>query len=160
MAARIDGGEDADGPTAYPLGFRLDSRLAATSLPLANLPLCQVRVQSDARWPWIVLIPRRPGLTELDQLSAEELSQLMTEVVAAGRAVRAMATAVGRPLDKLNVGALGNIVAQLHVHIVGRRTDDPAWPGPVWGHGEAEAHTPETRALLLNAAQIALDFAS
>jgi diadenosine tetraphosphate (Ap4A) HIT family hydrolase len=84
----------------------------------------------------------------------------MAEVVAAGRAVRAMATAAGRPVDKLNVGALGNIVAQLHVHVVGRRTDDPAWPGPVWGQGEAEAHTPETRALLLTAARVALGFAA
>jgi diadenosine tetraphosphate (Ap4A) HIT family hydrolase len=160
MAARIDGDEGADGQNSPTLSFHLDSRLAATSRPLADLPLCQARLQSDARWPWIVLVPRRPGLTELDQLSAEDLSRLMAEVVAAGRAVRAMATAAGRPVDKLNVGALGNIVAQLHVHVVGRRTDDPAWPGPVWGQGEAEAHTPETRALLLTAARVALGFAA
>jgi diadenosine tetraphosphate (Ap4A) HIT family hydrolase len=115
--------------------FALDPRLETSSILLVDLPLCQARLQADVRWPWIVLIPRRNGLRELDDLAPPDLDVLMREILAAGRAVRAIGEAVGRPVEKLNVGALGNVVAQLHIHIVGRRSDDQAWPGPVWGFG-------------------------
>jgi diadenosine tetraphosphate (Ap4A) HIT family hydrolase len=115
--------------------FVIDPRLEATSIFLADLTLCQARLQADVRWPWIVLIPRRAGLRELEELAPHDLERLMGEILAAGRAVRAIGEAGGRGVEKLNVGALGNVVAQLHVHVVGRRRDDPAWPGPVWGFG-------------------------
>jgi len=115
--------------------FSLDPRLEASSIFVADLTVCQARLQGDVRWPWIVLIPRRQGLRELEDLDPQDLEAVTREILAAGRAVRAIGAAAARPVEKLNVGALGNIVAQLHVHIVGRRSDDPAWPGPVWGVG-------------------------
>jgi diadenosine tetraphosphate (Ap4A) HIT family hydrolase len=81
---------------------------------------------------------------------------LTEEIVAAGVAVKAMGVALGRPVEKLNVGALGNITPQLHVHVVGRRADDPAWPGPVWGVGEAAAYDDGALDRLLNTARLAL----
>jgi diadenosine tetraphosphate (Ap4A) HIT family hydrolase len=115
--------------------FSLDPRLEASSIFVADLTVCQARLQADVRWPWIVLIPRRQGLRELEDLDPQDLEAVTREILAASRAVRAIGAAAGRPVEKLNVGALGNIVAQLHIHIVGRRRDDPAWPGPVWGFG-------------------------
>src|SRR5262249_39293311 len=109
--------------------MELDPALLSTSEPLGDLSLCPSPLHSGARCPWIVLIPRVEGARELEDLSADQRMQLMEEVVLAGRAVRAL----GRPVDKLNVGQLGNLTPQLHVHVVGRRRDDPAWPGPVWG---------------------------
>jgi diadenosine tetraphosphate (Ap4A) HIT family hydrolase len=121
----------------------IDPAFLATSEPLASLPLCEARLQLDARFPWIVLIPRVPGLVELEDLSADQRTLLLDEIVLAGAAVRAVGAALGRAVEKLNVGQLGNITRQLHVHVVGRRTDDPCWPGPVWGQGVAESYGAE-----------------
>ena len=134
----------------------LDPRLTTGSASLAALELCDARLQLDARYPWIVLIPRRDGLRELEDLDASDLAALMRDVLAAGAAVRAIGAAAGRPVEKLNVGALGNIVPQLHVHVVGRRSDDAAWPGPVWGHGEAEAYAQPALADAITAATASL----
>ncbi len=123
--------------------FHLDLRLTAASEPLADLELCHVRLQSDARWPWLLLVPRRGGLVELTDLSEEDASLLFRELKAAAAAVRAVGAVFGHEVAKLNVGALGNIVRQLHVHVIGRREDDPAGPGPVWGVGETEPYTRE-----------------
>ena len=118
-----------------PPDFDIDERLTMASEALAELALCQARLQLDARWPWLVLIPRRPGLTELEQLAAEDRPLLWREIEQAGQAVRAIGAALGAEVEKLNVGALGNVVPQLHVHVLGRRRDDAGWPGPVWGFG-------------------------
>jgi diadenosine tetraphosphate (Ap4A) HIT family hydrolase len=96
-----------------------------------------VRLQDDARFPWLILIPRRAGLHEIEDLTAAERAVLMDEVVLAGERVRELGQAAGRPVQKLNVAALGNVTAQLHVHVVGRRHDDGQWPDPVWGRGTA-----------------------
>ena len=117
--------------------FKVADPIAASSEPLISLKLCEARLQADARWPWIVLVPRRPGARELEHLNAADRAVLMEEIVAAGSAVRAMGSAIGRPVEKLNLGALGNTTPQLHAHVVGRRADDAAWPGPVWGVGTA-----------------------
>jgi len=135
--------------------FQIDPAFEATSEPVAELSLCHARLQDDARYPWIVLIPRIAGVRELEDLSPEDRVRLMDEVVAAGAAVRAMGEAAGRPVEKLNVGQLGNVTPQLHVHVVGRRADDPAWPGPVWGAGEARRYRPAELAGALVAAQAA-----
>lgn len=132
--------------------FQIDPRLQTASSALASLRLCEVRLQDDARWPWLVLIPRKPGARELDHLGPADRALLMDEVVAAGAAVRAMAAAAGRPVEKLNVGALGNRVEQLHLHVVGRRTDDPAWPDPVWGFGQATPYADEALSAAAEAA--------
>ena len=120
--------------------FPIDPAFIATSEAVGDLPLCHVRLQTDARYPWLVLIPRGHQLRELEDLGPIDRNQLMTEIVRAGVAVRALGLAMGLGVEKLNVGALGNITRQLHVHVVGRRGDDPAWPGPVWGFGAAEAY--------------------
>jgi diadenosine tetraphosphate (Ap4A) HIT family hydrolase len=120
--------------------FSLEPAFHATSEPLVSLALCEARLQHDARFAWIVLIPRLDGVVELEDLSVEEGAMLISEIVAAGQAVRAVAAALGRPVEKLNVGQLGNVTRQLHVHVVGRRRDDACWPGPVWGQGVAQSY--------------------
>jgi len=124
---------------------QIDPAFLATSHALVSLPLCEARLQDDARFPWIVLIPRVAEAVEIEDLSADQRVLLLSEIVAAGRAVRGVGAALGRPATKLNVGQLGNITRQLHVHIVGRREDDPCWPRPVWGQGVAQAYEEEAR---------------
>jgi diadenosine tetraphosphate (Ap4A) HIT family hydrolase len=131
--------------------FRLDAAFPATSHLLGELELCQARLQADARHPWIVLLPRQGGARELEDLGPEQRVQLMDEILLAGGAVRRIGEALGRPVAKLNVGQLGNVTPQLHVHVVGRRPDDAAWPGPVWGHGTATAYDEEALATALRA---------
>jgi len=137
--------------------FRLAPAFIATSAPLIELGLCAARLQLDARWPWIVLIPRRDDVREIEDLSTADRIVLVEEIVVAGAAVRAMGEALGRPIEKLNVGALGNVTPQLHVHVVGRRVDDCAWPGPVWGVGEAEAYRTDDWERAVSAARAALE---
>jgi diadenosine tetraphosphate (Ap4A) HIT family hydrolase len=122
--------------------FAVAAAILRASEPLASLGVAEARLQADARWPWLVLIPRRAGARELEHLSVADRAALMEECMLAGVAVRAIGGALGRPVEKLNLGALGNVTPQLHVHVVGRRADDPAWPGPVWGVGEAVAYDP------------------
>jgi diadenosine tetraphosphate (Ap4A) HIT family hydrolase len=111
-------------------GFQLVSRLEADSVFLTDWPLCQVRLMDDVRFPWLILVPRRTGLEEWTDLEAEDSAQLAQEIGKAGHALVRMFTPT-----KLNVGALGNIVRQMHVHVIARFESDPAWPGPVWGQG-------------------------
>lgn len=132
--------------------FALASAFLSTSEPLASLKLCEARLQADARFPWIVLIPRRAGARELEHISNGDRAQLMDEIIAAGAAVRAMGAAIGRPVEKLNVGAIGNITPQLHIHVVGRRADDECWPDPVWGRGKSVAYDDKTLAAVMAAA--------
>jgi diadenosine tetraphosphate (Ap4A) HIT family hydrolase len=136
--------------------FVLDPAFAATSAALGDLPLCEARLQLDARYPWVVLIPRLAGMRELEDLSPTDRARLVEETVLAGAAVRAVARALGLAVDKLNVGALGNVTPQLHVHVLGRRTGDPAWPGPVWGHSRGEAYGREALERAVAAARAAL----
>ncbi len=136
--------------------FVLAPAFTGTSEPLCALKLCDARLQADARWPWIVLIPRKTGALELEHLSPVDRRQLMDEVVAAGAGVRAIGAALGRPVEKLNVGQLGNVTPQLHLHVVGRRPDDAAWPGPVWGQGIAQPYTAPLLRAALQAAGVAL----
>jgi diadenosine tetraphosphate (Ap4A) HIT family hydrolase len=140
--------------------FILDPAFAASAAPLISLTLCEARLQKDRRFPWLVLIPRRANARELEDLTGEDRARFMAEIILAGAAVRAMGAAMGRPVEKLNIGLLGNITPQLHAHVVGRRPDDSAWPGPVWGHGEAVDHDDARRASLRDAALSVLRNAS
>ncbi len=117
--------------------FVIDPAFLATSAALGDLPLCQARLQLDARYPWIVLIPRQGDLREIEDLTAPDRIALTDEIVLAGTAVRAIGATLNLAVEKLNVGALGNVTPQLHVHVIGRRAGDAAWPGPVWGHSPA-----------------------
>ncbi len=130
-------------------GFTVDPAFAAGSVVAADWPLCQVRLQDDARFPWLVLIPRVAAAVELEDLTEAQRTTLMAEIVRAGSVVRALGAGADRPIDKLNVAALGNITAQLHVHVVGRRRDDGLWPDPVWGRGAAERYDAGTLAHVL-----------
>ena len=125
-------------------GFELDARLAADTVFVADWPLCRALLMDDARFPWLVLVPRHAGLVELDDLDEDGRTRLMHEI---RRAMHALRTVVA--CDKLNVGALGNIVRQLHVHVVARREGDAAWPGPVWGAGSRQPYAPADREALL-----------
>ena len=126
------------------MSFVLHSRLEADTFFVADWPLCRVLLMNDARYPWLVLVPRREGITELMDLAAEDRVLLTDEIVRAGGIVR------GRPgVAKVNVGALGNLVPQLHVHVLGRHPGDPAWPGPVWGHSPAVPYAEADRAARL-----------
>jgi len=138
-------------------GFILDPAFEASSVSVGKLPLCEVRLQVDARWPWLVLIPQKRGLREIEDLDVVQRGQLIEEAVAAGAAVRAVGGVLGLPVEKLNLGALGNVTSQLHLHLVGRRAGDPAWPGPVWGVGAAQAYPVETLAQAVGAARSALN---
>jgi diadenosine tetraphosphate (Ap4A) HIT family hydrolase len=129
--------------------FVVDPAFEGGSVFVADWPLCQLRLQDDARFPWLVLLPRVAGAVELEDLSPAGRARLMEEIVRAGELVRAGGEAAGRPVDKLNVAALGNVTAQLHVHVVGRRRDDGLWPDPVWGRAGARPYDAETRAAVV-----------
>ncbi|MCA1490194.1 HIT domain-containing protein [Sinorhizobium alkalisoli] len=113
--------------------FTLDERLERDGIPIASIGLCQLRLMNDRRWPWIILIPQRDGVSEIFDLSPLDQTMLTFETNMVATALKKVAGA-----EKVNIGALGNIVRQLHVHVVARRTGDPNWPGPVWGFGKAE----------------------
>jgi diadenosine tetraphosphate (Ap4A) HIT family hydrolase len=108
--------------------FELDPRLDADSLFLADWPLCRVLRMNDRAYPWLILVPRRKGVREIIDLNPADQQTLLGEIAQASRAISKSL----RP-EKLNVAALGNVVPQLHVHVIGRFTDDPAWPRPIWG---------------------------
>jgi diadenosine tetraphosphate (Ap4A) HIT family hydrolase len=126
------------------MSFALDSRLAADTLFLDDLALCRVLLMNDSRFPWLILVPRRAGLSELHDLTAPERALLIEEAARVGERLKTLTGA-----KKINIGALGNIVAQLHVHVVARREVDAAWPDPVWGFGKTAPYPPEAAAALV-----------
>ena len=123
--------------------FQPDPRLAADSVFIADGPLSQVRLMDDARFPWLLLVPRVAGASEWIDLDGGQQRLLLAEINQLSQLLR---TEAG--VEKINIGALGNVVRQLHVHVVGRHAGDPAWPGPVWGSGAALRHDPEELAAL------------
>ena len=127
------------------MSFALDPKLAADTLVIGDLSLSRALLMNDARYPWIVLVPRRAGLSEITDLDAAERAQWMEELALAVQILRALPE-----VEKVNLGALGNIVRQLHGHVVGRRAGDVAWPGPVWGAGPALAYAPIQLEIRLN----------
>ncbi len=131
--------------------FVLDSRLQADTRHVASLTLCDVLLMNDARFPWLVLVPRRAGMVEICNLPAGEQAVLWQEVNQVSGVLRSIVS-----FEKLNLGALGNIVRQLHIHVVGRREGDAAWPGPVWGSGAAEPYDAEALTILIAQVRSAL----
>jgi diadenosine tetraphosphate (Ap4A) HIT family hydrolase len=110
------------------MDFTLHERLAADTVELVRWPLSLVLLMKARQWPWLILVPRRPAIREVYELPDADQQVLMAEIA---RASRRLAQLV-RP-DKINVAALGNMVPQLHVHVIARFAGDPGWPGPVWG---------------------------
>ena len=125
--------------------FALDPRLDADTLPIGDLKLCRVLLMDDARFPWLILVPRKPNLTELIDLDSDDRHAIMEEIAAASEALKAAFNP-----DKLNVAALGNHVHQLHVHVIARFTSDAAWPSPVWGVSERQFYAPHASGSLVD----------
>jgi diadenosine tetraphosphate (Ap4A) HIT family hydrolase len=115
--------------------WSLHTQLQKDTIDIGDLPLCRALVIKDANYPWLLLVPRRADAVEIIDLDEAEQGQLMTEITRVARAVKGITKC-----DKLNIAALGNLVPQLHVHIVARRTSDAAWPRPVWGAVPPLAH--------------------
>jgi len=127
-------------------GFELDGRLAADTMKVADLQSGPLLAMNDSRWPWLILVPAVPGAAELHDLDADtaRLAHAETDRVAA-----ALKKLTG--CEKINTGALGNIVRQLHIHVVARSAGDPNWPGPVWGYGKRiERDADDMRAFIAN----------
>ncbi len=118
--------------------WSLNSNLEKDTISIGDLPLSRVLVIKDANYPWLLLVPRRPDAVEIIDLSEIEQAQLTTEINRVAQALKDVA----KP-DKLNIAALGNVVPQLHIHIIARRKTDVAWPRPVWGVAPALAHDPQ-----------------
>ena len=129
------------------VSFKLDPRLEADTLAVGDLPLSSVLLMDDARFPWLVLVPRRDKISEITDLAESDAQALMAEI----RLATSVMLELSKP-DKVNVGALGNLVSQLHVHVVGRFRSDPAWPGPVWGHGTRSPYPAHAAAALVERA--------
>ena len=124
--------------------FSLHERLAADTYPVTDWALSRVLLMEDARFPWLILVPRRSGLTELHELTHAEGLVLIDELKRASDRLKTATDAA-----KINIGALGNLVPQLHLHVVARNPGDAAWPGPVWGSGPAVPYASEVRQALL-----------
>lgn len=118
--------------------FVLDDRLANDSVSVAIIGLCDLRLMKDRRWPWLLLVPRRPGIAEIFELTPLDQVLLTFETNLVAAALKSVTGAV-----KINVAAIGNMVRQLHVHVIARFEGDPNWPGPVWGHGKAIPYSDE-----------------
>jgi diadenosine tetraphosphate (Ap4A) HIT family hydrolase len=121
-------------------GFELDRRLNADSVPLLWLGLCELRLMDDRRWPWLILVPQRPGMVEIHDMTPLDQTMLVFESNMVAQALKSVTGCT-----KINTGALGNVVRQLHFHVVARSEGDPGWPGPVWGFGARETYRPEDR---------------
>lgn len=115
--------------------FELHPRLAADTVEVCELELCKVLLMNDENYPWLVLVPMRESTTEIHQLFKDEQYKLMDEIAHVCSKLQAFTEA-----HKMNVAALGNVVPQLHVHVVARFEDDPAWPAPIWGVQEMRAY--------------------
>jgi diadenosine tetraphosphate (Ap4A) HIT family hydrolase len=120
---------------AAPATWSLHPQLERDTVPIGDLALCRVLLINDANYPWMLLVPRRPGVVEIIDLGDADRLQLWNEITQASRAIK---SATG--CEKINVAALGNVVPQLHVHVVARGRRDPAWPKPVWGAVPAVAY--------------------
>lgn len=123
--------------------FILDSRLEQDTLPIGDFPLCRLLLMNDAQYPWFILVPRREAVSELFQLDAADQQQLWGETTAFAEIVKDSFGA-----DKMNVATLGNVVSQLHMHVIARSRDDAAWPAPVWGKHQPKPYTQDQAAAI------------
>lgn len=115
--------------------FTLDSRLQQDTLVMGDFPLCRLLLMNDANYPWFILVPRREAVSELFQLDTADQQQLWLETTRLAETLKDAFVA-----DKMNVATLGNVVSQLHMHVIVRRREDQAWPAPIWGRHPARAY--------------------
>ena len=132
-------------------GFELDSKLEAESRHVLWLGLCELRMMDDRRWPWLVLVPQRSGVEEVHDLTPLDQAMLTFETNMVAQALKKHTGCT-----KINTAAIGNIVRQLHVHVVARNEGDPGWPGTVWGYGARECYRREDLHQLIDGFRTAL----
>jgi len=138
--------------TAAP-AFTLHPQLERDTAAVGDLPLSRVLLMNDANFPWLIVVPRRPGAVELFDLDTRERTHLMDELALLAHVLKDLTGC-----DKINVAAIGNVVPQLHVHVVARRRDDPAWPRPVWGAVPARPYEEAARDRLIQSIRRQVDF--
>ena len=120
--------------------FELDHRLAGDTFPVANLGLCQLRLMNDSRWTWFIMVPQRPDISEIFDLTPLDQTMLTFETNLVASALKSV-----MDCTKVNVAAIGNLVRQLHVHVIARNEGDENWPAPVWGFGKAVPYSETAR---------------
>lgn len=123
--------------------FTLDPRLQQDTLPIGDFSLCRLLLSNDSNYPWFILVPRLDGISEVFQLDVADQQRLWQESTALAQCLNE-----GFAADKMNIGALGNVVSQLHVHVIVRRRGDAAWPAPVWGKHPAQPYTEQQVAVI------------
>lgn len=131
--------------------FELDPRLQQDTLPVGDFPLCRLLLMNDAQYPWFVLVPRREEIVEVFQLDVEDQRTFWQETTELAEILKDTFGA-----DKMNVAALGNVVSQLHMHVIVRRHGDPAWPAPIWGKHPAQPYTAEQVAAIRDKLRLVL----
>ena len=124
--------------------FLLHSKLAADTFEVLSLEVSQLLLMNDARYPWLILVPQVSGMRDLHNLSTKQYQAVTQEIAQVSKVLESVTQA-----HKMNVGALGNMVPQLHIHIIARQTNDAAWPAPVWGVGEAQPYSQDTAKTLI-----------
>ena len=124
--------------------FILHSKLVADTFEVLSLEVSQLLLMNDARYPWLILVPQVSGMRDLHNLSTKQYQAVTQEIVQVSEVLESLAQA-----HKMNVGALGNMVPQLHIHIIARQTNDAAWPAPVWGVGEAQPYSQDAAKTLI-----------
>lgn len=115
--------------------FQLDSRLAADTVLIDSLKVCEVRLMNDRRWLWVILVPKLANVEEIHTLSPGDQAQITIETSLVATVLKDLTNCT-----KINTAAIGNIVRQLHIHVIARNENDANWPGPVWGFGERQAY--------------------
>ena len=133
---RYAGGLEPDLPNGVPAVFALDQRLQQDTLVIGDFPLSRLLLSNDSNYPWFILVPRIDGISEVFQLGVADQQRLWQETTALAQLLNE-----GLAADKMNIGALGNVVSQLHVHVIVRKRDDAAWPAPVWGKHPAKPYS-------------------
>ena len=124
--------------------FQLHERLAADTWTVKDLPLCRVLLMDDSRYPWVILVPRREGLRDFHEVAKADKAAFQGEIDLVSDVLKEVSGAF-----KLNVAAIGNMVPQLHVHVIARFEGDAVWPKPVWGLGEAVPYAPQEAEALI-----------
>ena len=132
--------------------FVLHERLEADTHAIVDWPVSSVRLMNDATYPWLILVPRQNEIRELYELSQADRNQVMEEISQASKVLNGL-----YGLDKINVGAIGNMVPQLHIHVIARTVSDPSWPGPVWGAHPPKPYDDETFSATLRTLSKALE---
>lgn len=126
------------------MGFTIHSKLVADTINLGSFPLCEVLLMNDCRFPWIILVPKIPDLKDFHEIPSQHRDVLFHEIEKASETIQK-----NWEVDKMNVAALGNQVSQLHIHVIGRRRTDEAWPNPVWGCGAPIPYDTADKSILI-----------